>query len=132
MTTSNTIQTNAFADTLFIPIESVFTNDSLSFVYLADGKNTKQIIEPGEENENFVVVRKGLEEGQQIYLTEPENAEDFALAGFEIYNDIRRKNELEKAKKAEEEKMRQMEQKPLEMPVGVKMPGATGAIVVSK
>ncbi|MBK6283074.1 MAG: HlyD family efflux transporter periplasmic adaptor subunit [Draconibacterium sp.] len=132
MTTSNTIQTNAFTDTLFIPIESVFTNDSLSFVYLADGKNTKQIIEPGEENENFVVVRKGLEEGQQIYLTEPENAEDFALAGFEIYNDILRKNEEEKAKKAEEEKMRQMEQKPLALPVGVKMPGATGAIVVSK
>src|SRR5690606_422816 len=50
MTTSNTIQTNAFTDTLFVPIESVFTNDSLSFVYLADGKNTKQIIEPGEEN----------------------------------------------------------------------------------
>ncbi|HRX13379.1 MAG TPA: HlyD family efflux transporter periplasmic adaptor subunit, partial [Draconibacterium sp.] len=116
MTTSNTIQTNAFTDTLFVPIESVFTNDSLSFVYLADGKNTKQIIEPGEENENFVVVRNGLTEGQQIYLTEPENAENFALAGFEIYNDILRKNEEEKAKKAEAEKMRQMEQKPMEMP----------------
>ncbi|HPE75691.1 MAG TPA: HlyD family efflux transporter periplasmic adaptor subunit [Draconibacterium sp.] len=132
MTTSNTIQTNAFTDTLFVPIESVFTNDSLSFVYLADGKNTKQIIEPGEENENFVVVRNGLTEGQQIYLTEPENAENFALAGFEIYNDILRKNEEEKAKKAEAEKMRQMEQKPMEMPAGVKMPNATGTVIVSQ
>lgn len=131
MTTSNTIQTNAFTDTLFVPIESVFTNDSLSFVYLADGKNTKQIIEPGEENENFVVVRQGLTEGQQIYLTEPENAEEFALAGFEIYNDILRKNEEEKAKKAEEEKKRQMEQNPAEMPLGINMPVATGAVVIS-
>ena len=132
MTTSNTIQTNAFTDTLFIPIESVFTNDSLSFVYLADEKNTKQIIEPGEENENFVVVRQGLTEGQQIYLTEPENAEEFILAGIEIYNDIIRRNEEEKVKKAEEEKMRQMEQNPMEMSAGVQMPGGNGAVIVSK
>ncbi len=132
MTTSNTIQTNAFADTLFVPIESVFTNDSLSFVYLADGKNTKQIIEPGEENENFVVVRQGLTDGQLIYLTEPENAEEFALAGIEIYNDILRKTEEEKAKKAEEEKNRQTEQKPMELPAGVKISGVSGAVVISK
>jgi hypothetical protein len=132
MTTSNTIQTNAFTDTLFVPIESVFTNDSLSFVYLADGKNTKQIIEPGEENENFVVVRQGLTEGQQIYLTEPENTEGFVLAGMEIYNDIKRKNEEEKEKKAEEELKRQMEQKPMELTSEVQMPGGTGVVVVSK
>jgi multidrug resistance efflux pump len=130
MTTSNTIQTNSFADTLFIPIESVFTNDSLSFVYLADGKKTRQIIEPGVANENFVVVRQGLAEGQQIYLTEPDKAEEFAFTGMEIYNDIKRKNEEEKAKKAEEEKQRQMEQKPMEMPNGMKMPA--GAVVIGK
>ncbi len=132
MTTSNTIQTNAFTDTLFVPIESVFTNDSLSFVYLADGKNTKQIIEPGEENENFVVIRQGLTENQEIYLTEPENAEEYAFAGIEIYNDIRRKNEEEKAKKAEQEQKRQLEQKTMALPAGVQMPGGPGAVVVSK
>jgi hypothetical protein len=96
-----------------------------------DGKNTKQIIEPGEENENFVVVRQGLTEGQQIYLTEPENAEGFALAGIEIYNDIQRKKEEEKAKKAEEEQQRQMEQKPTALPAGVQMPNGSGAVVIS-
>jgi multidrug efflux pump subunit AcrA (membrane-fusion protein) len=131
MTTSNTIQTNAFTDTLFVPIESVFKNDSLSFVYLADGKNTKQIIEPGEENENFVVVRRGLTEGQQIYLTEPENAENFMLTGLEIYNDILRKNEEEKAKKAEDGRKRQLEQNPMEMPTGVQMSSAPGVAVVN-
>jgi multidrug efflux pump subunit AcrA (membrane-fusion protein) len=132
MTTSNTIQTNSFKDTLFIPIESVFSNDSMSFVYLADGKEIKQIIETGEENENFIVVRQGLTEGQQIYLTAPEDAESFALAGMEIYNDILRKKEEEKAKKAEEEKQRQLEQKPMELPQGIQMPNVSGAVIITK
>jgi multidrug resistance efflux pump len=130
MTTSNTIQTNSITDTLFIPIESVFSNDSLSFVYLADGKETKQIIETGEENENFVVVRQGLSKGQQIYLTEPEDAENFALAGMEIYTDILRKKEEEKAKKAEEEKQRQLQQKPMELPQGMQIP--SGAVMITR
>ncbi len=132
MTTSNTIQTNSFTDTLFIPIESVFSNDSMSFVYLAEGKETKQIIETGEENENYIVVRQGLKAGQQVYLTEPENAENYELAGMEIYADILRKKEEEKAKKAEEEKQRQLEQKPMEMPQGMVMPNVSGAVFISK
>lgn len=131
MTTSNTIQTNSLTDTLFIPIESVFSNDSMSFVYLADGKETKQIIETGEENENFVIVRQGLKEGQQIFLTEPENAGSFEIAGMEIYADILRKKEEEKAKKAEEEKLRQMEQKPMDLPQGMPVQNASGAIIIS-
>ena len=79
-----------------------------------------------------MVVRQGLNEGQQIYLTEPEGAAEFALAGLEIYNDIKRKNEEEKAKKAEEEKKRQLEQKPMDLPVGMQMPGGSGAVVISK
>lgn len=132
MTTSNTIQTNSFKDTLFVPIESVFSNDSLSFVYLADGNETKQIIETGEENENYIVVRQGLNEGQQIYLTEPENAESFDLTGNEIYADILRKKEEEKAKKAEEEKQHQLQQKPMELPQGMQMPKVSGAVTISK
>jgi len=132
MTTSNTIQTNSILDTLFIPIESVFSNDSISFVYLADKKETKQIIEPGEENENYIIVRQGLTEGQQIYLTEPENAENFAIQGLEIYADILRKKEEEKAKKAEEEKQRQTEKTPMKLPPGIQIPGGSGAVVISK
>lgn len=132
MTTSNTIQTNSLADTLFVPIEAVFSNDSMSFVYLANGENIKQIVEPGEENENYVIVRQGLKEGQQVYLTEPENAENFELTGMEIYADILRKKEEEKARKAEEEKQRQLLQKPIELPQGMQIPNATGVITISK
>ena len=132
MTTSNTILTNSIEDTLFIPIETVFSNDSMSFVYLADGKKTKQIIETGEENENFVIVRQGLTEGQQLYLNEPENAESYALSGIDIYNDIVRKKEEEKARKAEEEKKRQQEQKPAELPAGIQLPVTSGISIVRK
>ena len=132
MTTSNTIQTNSLTDTLFIPIESVFSNDSMSFVYLADGIKTKQIIETGEENENYIVVRQGLTMGQQVYLTEPENAESYELTGMEIYADILRKKEEEKARKAEEEKQRMLQEKPVELPQGIQVQGISGGIVISK
>ncbi len=122
MTTSNTIQTNRFEDVVFIPIETIFTNDSMSYVYIADGKPTKQIIETGEKNENFVVVLQGLKEDQTLFLTEPENAESFALAGNDIYLDILRKKEAEKAKKEELDKQRKEGNKPAELPQGMGMP----------
>lgn len=132
MTTSNTIQTNYFEDVLYIPIETVFTNDSMSFVYTADGKQTKQIIETGEKNENYVVVEQGLEENQSLYLTEPENAENFTLAGNDIYLDIQRKKEEAKAKKDELEKQRQEQKAPAQMPPGMQMPAGASVSVSQK
>ena len=99
MTTSNIIQIGYYKDVIYVPIESVFSNDSLSFVYLASGDKIKQIIETGDENENFVIVNQGISEGQKLYLTEPADANDFKLSGFEIYADILRKKEMEKSKK---------------------------------
>lgn len=105
MTTSNTIQTNAVEEVLYLPIESVFSNDSLSYVYLAGGKKIRQIVEPGDKNENYVVVKQGLTEGQEVLLNEPAGAEDFKINGMEIYADILKKREEESVRKAEEEKL---------------------------
>lgn len=124
MTTSNTIQTNAVEEILYLPIESVFSNDSLSYVYLAGGKKIRQIIEPGDKNENYVVVKQGLTEGQEVLLNEPAGAEDFKINGMEIYADILKKREVEKARKAEEEKLakekeaEQLQNMPTAMPTG--------------
>ncbi len=101
MTTSNIIQAGYFEDVVYVPIESVFSNDSLSFVYPTGNKKIKQIIETGAENENFVIVTQGISEGQELYLSEPDNADDFEFTGFDIYADIQRKKELEKANQAE-------------------------------
>nr|WP_319510517.1 hypothetical protein [uncultured Draconibacterium sp.] len=120
MTTSNTIQASYIEDATYVPIEAVFSNDSLSYVFLNDSK-TKQIIEPGEANENYVVVSQGLEEGQEIQLLEPENAADYKLSGFEIYADMKRKAS-EKAAEEAAKKKEQKEEKAPELPEGMTLP----------
>lgn len=102
MTTSNQIITNVFEDVLFIPLEAVHNDDSLSFVYTKSGK--KQIIVPGETNENYMIVEQGLEEGQELYLSIPENEEKFKLAGKELIAVLKEreaKNKLEEQKRQE-------------------------------
>ena len=104
MTTSNTIQINFFEDVLFIPIESVYSNDSVSYVFPAEGKEIKQIIETAEENENYVMVLQGVSEGQKLYSLEPENAESLSISGIEIYENIKRKKEEERVNEEENKK----------------------------
>ena len=104
MTTSNVILTNTYADTLFIPTDAVFENDSMQFVYLQKGKITRQIVKLAEANENFVIVAEGLKEGDQLCLNEPDNPEEIPFAGMEIYAAIKKEKE-EKEKKAVQERM---------------------------
>lgn len=122
MTTSNTIQTTVMDSVLFLPIESVFSNDSLSFVYTTGNKRVKQIVETGEKNENYVVIRQGLTKDQLVLLNEPENAEDYDIVGMEIYADILKKKELEKARKAEEELRKQKEAEQMQNTAAASMP----------
>lgn len=105
MTTSNTIQTAAFQDTLFIPTEAVFENDSLQYVYVKNGGVVKQIVDLGDQNDNHILINGGLSAGDKVLLTEPENAEELEFAGMEIYLKIkeRKVREEEEAKKAVEE-----------------------------
>lgn len=107
MTTSNTIYTATYKDTTFIPAEAVFQNDSLQYVYLKKGKKVKQVVDLGDQNENMILVKAGLKEGDEILLTEPENAEDLPFSGLDIYATIKErkaKEEAEAQKRIEEEK----------------------------
>ena len=105
MTTSNTIQTATFSDTLFIPTEAVFENDSLQFVYLENGSVIKQIVDLGDQNDNHILINGGLSAGDKVLLVEPENAEELEFSGMDIYLKIkeRKAKEEEEAKKAVEE-----------------------------
>jgi multidrug efflux pump subunit AcrA (membrane-fusion protein) len=106
MTTSNIIQTGSYPDTLFIPSEAVFENDSLQFVYLSNQSEiVKKVVDLGDENENFVLINKGLNEGDVVLLTVPENNESIAFEGMELYQEIKERKirEEEEAKKAIEE-----------------------------
>ncbi len=103
MTTGNKIVTKTFDDVTYVPLECVQTGaDSIPFVYTRNG--TKQIVVLGESNENNVVVEQGLEPGTRIYLSTPEKPDNFKLAGTELISTIK---EHEKARKAEEERIRQ-------------------------
>lgn len=99
MTTSNQIVTNVYDDVIYIPLEAVHNEDSLSYVYTKSGK--KQIIVPGATNENHMVIEQGLEEDDELYLSVPQNAEKFKLSGKELIAVIK---EREAQKKLEEKK----------------------------
>ena len=103
MTTGNQIVTKTIEDVTYVPLESVQLGpDSIPFVYTKKG--SKQIVVTGEENENNVVIEQGLEAGAVIYLSTPEKADNFKLAGQDL---IAVNQERVKARKEEERKARE-------------------------
>ena len=109
MTTSNMVITKVLDSVLFIPLEAVHANDSLTFVYTRDGK--KQVVVLSESNENHIVVDMGLKKGEKLYLSNPENPENFKYAGLDLMKEIeRRKAEEEQERKEMQERMNQPRQ----------------------
>lgn len=81
MTTSNVVNIETHKDVLYIPIESVTTNDSISYVFRKDGLYwVRQQIEIESSNDQFIVVAKGLKEGEQLRLSLPKNHDDYELS----------------------------------------------------
>jgi len=78
MTTGNSIIASQMANVLFVPLEAVHTeSDTMTYVFVKSGFGTaKQEVELGALNDNYAVIKAGLEEGQQLLLSRPENAED--------------------------------------------------------
>ncbi len=76
MTTKNQIITDIIDSALYVPIECVHNNDSLSFVYL---DHRKQQVITGKSNDEDIVIRQGLKKGEEIYLYPPKGAEDWKL-----------------------------------------------------
>jgi hypothetical protein len=106
MTTSNSIVTRTFDSVLYIPLETVFSNDSLTFVYRKN--NTRQVVVLGEANENEIIVEAGLEAGDKVFLSIPDGTEEMKFTGLELVELIRKKD-AEK-KRIEEELKQQMEE----------------------
>ncbi|MFA5328140.1 MAG: efflux RND transporter periplasmic adaptor subunit [Prolixibacteraceae bacterium] len=115
MTTSNAIEAGLYADTLMVPTDAVFENDSLKFVYLGKDKPVKQVVWLGDENENYVLVRKGLKENDVVWLSEPADAADLKFEGLDIYAEILKDKEDARIR-AEKEKEELQKKKPVAMP----------------
>lgn len=76
MTTSNTIITLKEKDVLVLPIETIYSKDSISFVYKKTGFSfeKKQVI-LGEKNNSEVIILNGLSEKDIVYFNEPEDSD---------------------------------------------------------
>lgn len=129
MTTSNIIYAKILQDTLFIPSECVFENDSLQYVYVKGRNIKKQIVKLGDNNENFVLVAAGVKEGEELCLIEPSNADEIDFSGLEIYQQIleeaatkQKQAELDRIEFEKKQKAKQAQHKmPSGMPMGLKI-----------
>ena len=76
MTTKNRIITEVIENVLFLPIECVHIDDSVSFVF--QGGSKQQVI-TGKSNENDIIIKEGLKSDGDVYLVAPAGAEKWKL-----------------------------------------------------
>ena len=73
MTTSNSILTFEKKDVLSIPLEAIFSKDSIIYVYKKTGYSiTKKEVKIGDSNNDSAIISAGLIENEIIYLNKPE------------------------------------------------------------
>jgi hypothetical protein len=88
MTTGNKLIVKTFDNVIFVPNESVHAGmDSIPFVYTKN--KTRQIVILGESNDKNIIIEKGLDPGTRIWLSVPDKADKYRLAGTELIPDIK-------------------------------------------
>ena len=117
MTTSNEVITAILDSVIFVPLEAVHANDSLTFVYTRERK--KQIVILGNSNENNIIVEMGLKRGELLYLSLPQNPESFEYTGLALIKEIeKRKAEEQRIREEQQENMKKQQQRPRNSPGG--------------
>ncbi len=72
MTVSARILVSTIPDVISVPIEGVFDDGGKPVVYVQHGSSfDKRPVTLGEKNDNFVIITKGLKEGEKVSLTDP-------------------------------------------------------------
>jgi len=81
MTTGNNIIVGKLKNVLFIPLEAIHHDgDSLTYTFIKDGLSfIKREIIVGQTNENNAVIKKGLNKGEMVYLSLPEEKEKISV-----------------------------------------------------
>lgn len=81
MTTSNKILTFEKKDVLSIPLEAIFSKDSITYVYKKSGFSVvKKEVKIGDSNNDSVIITEGLSENDVVYLNKPEGYENDQIA----------------------------------------------------
>lgn len=78
MSSNNTIELANEEDAIFVPLKAIFRENGSNFVYTKNGSTKKQTIEIGLANEEFVLVKSGLSEGDIVLLTPPKEKIELA------------------------------------------------------
>ena len=72
MTVSARIQVSTIENVVSVPIEAVFDDGGKPVVYAEHGSSfEKRAVTLGEKNDNFIIITKGLKEGEKVSLTDP-------------------------------------------------------------
>ena len=105
MTTSNKIIISVLDSATYIPLECLHSkDDSITFVYHREGLSVvKQEVQVGENNMNEVIVQKGINVGDRLYLSVPNGYEDEPIILLPELNGKRniKKEETKEEKPAE-------------------------------
>ncbi|MDR1886515.1 MAG: efflux RND transporter periplasmic adaptor subunit [Prevotellaceae bacterium] len=125
MTTSNEILIATIPDVLFVSLEAMHA-DSVPFVYRTNGK--KQVVIPGEMNDNFRIIEQGLEEGDEVYLSTPEFPERFGLEGEELVRILQEREAQKKEEALRQERERERNTVRRGGGNGFSMPGGGGMV----
>jgi multidrug efflux pump subunit AcrA (membrane-fusion protein) len=81
MTTSNKILTFQQEDVLSVPLEAVFSKDSITYVYKKTGFSVaKKQVKIGDSNNDSVIILEGLTAEDIVYLNKPEGLDDDQIA----------------------------------------------------
>lgn len=81
MTTSNKILTFERKDVLSIPLEAIFSQDTITYVYKKTGFSvSKKQVKIGDSNNDSVIIIEGLTEKDVVYLNKPEGYDDVKIA----------------------------------------------------
>ncbi len=83
MTTSNAIMIASYENVKYIPFAALHEKDGIPYVYHYDG--TRQVVRTGNSNENFIIIEQGLDDGDLVYIEEPENHSEFPFSGTDIF-----------------------------------------------
>ena len=72
MTVSARIQVSTIPNVVSVPIEAVFDDGGKPVVYVDQGSSfEKRAVTLGAKNDNFIIVTKGIKEGEKVSLTDP-------------------------------------------------------------
>jgi RND family efflux transporter MFP subunit len=80
MTTGNAIQTYTAKNVMHVPLDALFSDQGVSFVYRKIGGSvTRQEVERGAMNDDEVILARGVQAEDQVLLTPPADHEKLAL-----------------------------------------------------